>query len=243
MGEALLHITSCLFPIVIFRDREIIGLECPQKLSPNELLTIPLFLRFDNVNVSIWYNHANQPIEEKCKSIENQLLPLKLALCDSNVVQFTATISGRDHCYFSDHSMLLDFIRNRFLPICNSSRRYEFQIWFRSEPNSGTNVITSILEMDEIKHCSNVQIGIIDGEQKQLPIDEISNWLERSADVAKNSLQSQRERFLEIYYHYYTPFIQNGREMLEHLAKVYFKTFVLGFFCNFNEFLNNEFCV
>ena len=177
--------------------------------------------------MSIWYNHAGQPIEEKCKLIENQLLPLKLALYDSNMVQFTSTISGRDRCYFSDHSKLLDFIRNRFLPICNSARRYEFQIWFRSDANYDTNVIASILEMDEIKHCSNVQIGIIDGEQKRLPIDEISNWLTPSGDGTNNSLQSLRERFLKIYYHYYTPFIQNGREMLEHLAKVYFKTFVL----------------
>ena len=190
--------------IAIFRERDwaakITGLACSQQLSPNELATIPPFFRFNNVR--IWYDLADQPIEieETCESIENQLLPLKLALNDSNVVQFTATISREVCRYFSDHAMLLDFIRNHFLSICNSSHRYEFQIRFNSDANSDTNVIASILEMDEIKHCSNVKIGIFYGEQKRLPVEEISNWLEPSADGTNNSLQSLRERFLEIYY-------------------------------------------
>ena len=204
--------------IAIFRERdgaaEIIGLACSQKLSPNELPTIPPFFRFDNVNVSIWYNHANPTIEEKCESIENQLLPLKLALCDSNTVELFAYTSQNDSFNFSDHSKLLDFIRNRFLPICNSSRRYEFQIWFRSNANSATNVIASILEMGEIKHCSNVEFRIIGKVQKRLPVEEISNWLETSADGAKNNHQNQKERFLEIYcqdLRHYTKFKTFGK--------------------------------
>ena len=183
--------------IAIFRDRDggaeiIIGLKCPQKLSPNELPSIPPFLRFDN----IFYNYGNlYPIEEKYKFTENQLLPLKLALYESNVVQFTATISQNGRNNFSDHSKLINFIQNRFLPICNSSRRYEFQIWFRSDTNSDTDVIVSILEMNEIKHYSNVKIGILFGEQKRLPVEEISNWLERSADGTKYNHQNQKERF------------------------------------------------
>ena len=215
-------------PIAIFRDRggaaEIIGLECPQNLSPNELPTLPLFLRFDNVR--IWSDHADLPIEEKCESIENHLLPLKLALCESNVVEFFACISQSERTH---HSKLLEYIRNRFLPNFNSSRSYKFQFWFDSDVNSDTDVIASILEMDEIKHCSNVEIKTIFGEQKRLPVDEILNWLERSSDVAKNSLRSQRERFLEIYCHDQLPYnkIQNAREMLERLARVYFIYFML----------------
>ena len=171
---------------------------------------------------------------------------------DSNTIEFIARISRNDQNdrnNFSDHLKLLDYIRNRFLPICNSSRRYKFQIWFNPiwfNKNSSTSVIASILEMDEIKHCSNVEIGIIYGEQKILPVEEISNWLELSADVAKNSLQSQRERFLEIYcydpHHYidhgYPISIQNAREMLEQLAKVYFLHFmalqIITYIFNFN---------
>ena len=212
-------------PIGIFRGRDdaagiIICHAWQQKLSPNELPTISPFLRFDKV--IIWCDIADLPIEEKCEFIENQLLPLKLALYDSNVVEFTPTISQNGRNNFSDHSMLLDFIRNRLLPNCNSSRRYKFKIRFSSDRNSDTNVIASILEMDEIKHCSNVEIGIIDGEQKRLPVEEISNWLERSADEAKNNIQNHMERFLNFYYiYYFTHFIQNARELLEHLAKVF----------------------
>ena len=177
---------------------------------------------------------ADHPIEEKCKSIENQLLPPKLDLCDSNVVEFTATISRIDRCYFRDHSMLFDFIRNRFLPICNSARRYEFQIWFHSDANSDTNVIASILEMEEIRHCSNVKIEIFDG-QKRLPVEEILNWLERSDDGTKNNHQNQKERFLEIYY-CCPAFVQNAREMLEHLTKVYLFILwpIITYIFNFN---------
>ena len=119
--------------------------------------------------------------------------------------------------------MLLDFIRNQFLPICNSSRRYNFQIWFDSDVNSDTNVIASILEMDEIKHCSNVKIEIIGGEQKRLPVEEISNWLEPSADGTKINLQNHNERFLKINLN---STIQNDQEMFDNLKTVYFKTFV-----------------
>ena len=210
--------------IAIFRDCdwavEITGLECPQKLSPNELPSILPFIRFDNVR--IWYNHPDLPIEEKCELIEKQLLPLNLN--DSNTIEFVARISRNDQNdrnNFSDHLKLLDYIRNRFLPICNSSRCYKFQIWFFSDANSGTEIITSILEMDEIKHCSNVEIRLFYGGQKRLPVKVISTWLERSADGAKNNIQNQTERFLKIYYNYYlNPVIKNAREMLEHLAKV-----------------------
>ena len=194
-------------------------------ISLNELATIPLFLRFYTVLLA--YNFGAETIEEKCELIKKQLLPLKLALNDTNMVEFIACISQNNHNHFNDHSKLLDFIRNRFLPICNSSRRYKFQIRFNSDANSDRNVITLILEMDEIKRCSNVEIEIIGGKQKRLPIEEISNWLERSADGAKNNIQNQTERFLKIYYNYYlNPVIKNAREMLEHLTKVYFIYFM-----------------
>ena len=217
---------SATLLIAIFRNRDveadIIGLACQQKLSPNELSTIPLFLRFYNVIVTFWCNYTDPPIETKCKFIENQLRPLKLALNDSNMVQFIANISRTDRRFFSDHSMLLDFIRNRFLPIFNSSRRYKFQIWFKSDTNSDTDVIASILEMEIIKQCSNVEIGITHGEQRRLPIEEISNWLNPSDDGTNNSLRNLRERFLEICYYGVRSPIQDAREMLEHLTKVYF---------------------
>ena len=143
------------------------------------------------------------------------------------MVEFIARISQNDRNNFSDHLKLLDYIRNRFLPICNSSRGYKFDICFFSDRNSDANVIASILEMGEIKRCTNVGIKIIGGAQKRLPIEEISNWLERSPDGTKNNLHNQKERFLKIYFYDTTifikpnPFIRNAREMLDHLKTVY----------------------
>ena len=79
--------------------------------------------------------------------------------------------------------------------------------------------------MDEIKHCSNIEIEIeiIGGEQKRLPVEEISNWLEPSADGTKINLQNHNERFLKINLN---STIQNDQEMFDNLKTVYFKTFV-----------------
>ena len=142
-------------------------------LSPiiNELVTFPLFLRFDKVQ--IWCEYGDRLIEEKCKFIESQLLPLKPTLNDANMVDFFARISQNERNQFSDHLKLLDYIRNRFLPICNLSRGYNFQILFPFYTYPNINVIASILGMDEIKQCSNVKIGIITGIQKRLPIEAI----------------------------------------------------------------------
>ena len=140
------------------------------------------------------------------------------------MVEFAVGISQDDQNDFSDHSKLLDYIRNQFLPICNSSRRYKFQIWFLSDTNFATEVIASILEMDEIKHCSNVEIGIICGEQKRLPIEEISNWLEKSGYGMENTVQ---EKFLAIYFNVT---FQYPQELVDYLKTVYFRTSILRFF-------------
>ena len=191
-------------------------------LSPiiNELVTFPLFLRFDQVQ--IWCEYGG-------KFIESQLLSLKPTLNDANMVDFFATITHNEPNQFSDHLKLLDYIRNRFLPICNLSRGYNFQILFPFYTYPNINVIASILGMDEIKQCSNVKIGIITGIQKRLPIEAISNWLEPSADVKKNNLQNQKERFLKIFNGGIYGTIQNAREMIEHLTKVYFIYFMADY--------------
>ena len=61
----------------------------------------------------------------------------------------------------------------------------------------------------------------------QLPIEEISNWLEYSStgDGMENIVQIQKERFLEISFCLFT--VQNARKMLEHLKTVYFKHFAI----------------
>ena len=66
----------------------------------------------------------------------------------------------------------------------------------------------------------SIQIQIYDAEQKQLPVDEVSDWLEKSTDGGENIVQNLKERFLEIRFDG-DSCIQNAREMVDHLKTVY----------------------
>lgn len=213
-------------------------------MSLTGLTTFPPFLRFGNVE--IWRLDGSQPIGKKCEFIESQLRPLKSALNDSNMVEFRAFINqnevryltdvyGRLHLndfHFTDHLQLLQFIRTRLLSICDSSRGYKFDIilypFFHYGENSASklakNLIASLLQMDEVKLCSNVEIQIYNAEQNQLPVEaveEISNWLERPINGKGNYARNQMERSLKICIP--CTHIQNAREMVNHLKTVYFK--------------------
>ena len=137
------------------------------------------------------------------------------------MITFIAYIGqNQNECgLFSDHSQLINYIQNTFLPICNSSSGYQFDIYFFSDANSAEDTIASILKMDEIKNCSMVQIQIYDAEQTQLPVYEVSNWLEKSTDGEENIVQNLEERFLEIRFDG-DSCIQNAREMVDHLETV-----------------------
>lgn len=135
------------------------------------------------------------------------------------MIKFCAGICQNSREDFSDHSQLLDYINHRLLPICNSPRGYKFNIHFYSDENTVMNVIGSLLQMPELKCCSNLEISLnTDMEQERLPVKEISNWLEleRSVDAMENIFQNKKERFLEIAINQ----IQNAHEMIEHLANV-----------------------
>lgn len=169
------------------------------------------FVRFDDVN--LWFFPCSQPIEEKCEFTESKLVQLKSGLKGPAVsLSFFPAISQTDRSDFSDLTQLLEYISNRLLPIFNSSCFYYicFSIDFKQEIYE-TRVITSLLEMPEIKLSTKVEIRIYMWfEEIQLPIVEISNWLE-------NNVQKKPERFLEVALR---ARILNAREMLEHLKTV-----------------------
>lgn len=198
-------------------------------ISLAELTTFPQFPRFNNFR--IWYSASefgftSALIEKKYKFIESYLLALKSALNDSNMIEFNADIYEHSHSYFSNHLQLLDYLRYRFLPVFfNSSHRYKFNIHFSSDGNSSAKVVASILQIPQIERCSNVEIEVNNGEQK-LPVDAISNWLEKSVDGMKNN-KGQKKRFLKVifpneYWQNSTLHagIQNAGEMLDHLRTV-----------------------
>ena len=200
-----------------------------KELTLIDLSALPRFLRFAEVN--LFYDGGPaipikliqlKSIEEKCNSTENYLQPLKNALNDLKSIEFRGGI-GRSENKFSNfltQSSLLEYLSQRLLPIFNSSHRYEFHILFYNNDGDATNVIDSILQMPQIVRCSNLHIKLHCIQQpKQLPVETISNWLNRKMDVGTKAIgRTPREIYLGIW----LDKIQNAMEMCDHLAEVLF---------------------
>ena len=209
--------------VIIFSRRTfIIGFK-RRPISFAKLTNFPSFLHFSNVY--LWYDFGARLIEEKCELVELHLRPLIPALNDSKMILIRAAI--RKHPKdFSDYSTLLDHIRNRLLPICDSARCYKFDIVFPLDANTTTataNVISSVLQMQPIMRCSNVEIRFLycgRQIQNQLPVEAILYWLETSNNEAGMgiSIKSRKEKLLQVQMWG----IQNSVEMIDHLKMVYF---------------------
>ena len=86
------------------------------------------FLRFKNVK--LYYDDSgSQSIDKKCHLFVKHLKPLKTAFSDSTIIHFYADIGYRQS-NFGDPLQLLNHLRNKLLPICDSVRHYEFAIRF-----------------------------------------------------------------------------------------------------------------
>ena len=140
---------------------------------------------------------------------------------DSNSIRFFADINQYDAC-FSDHSILLAYLSEQLLQICDSSRRYEFTICFYSDKNAGPNFLSSLLQMPAISRCSHFEISLyLIEEAQKLPVESISDWLNRR----KTDGRIPQEIFMKIHMNEF----QNVTEICDHLSKVQF-IFIL-FFC------------
>ena len=184
------------------------------------LTNLPQFLRFDRIQFEYQDSAAEAlPIAEKCQSVLNCLQPLKLD--DPSLIHFIGAINKNDRNCFSDHSQLLDHLRNELLPICGSSHRYEFEICLDSYEVSvsSKNLIAQILQLPQIECCLYVEIKLYGHMMylMQFPIDSISSWLHRNCDGIE---EKSKERFLKIYFSNSNfPF---ARELCDHLTKVTF---------------------
>ena len=187
------------------------------KIPLANLTFCPHFLRFNEVK--LFYTDCPKSIEEKCRSIENCLQPLKEALKDANFIRFWGSIDRNDQACFSDHSKLLKYLSEQ-LKIWNSSRGYNFSIFFNSEEEAAANVINSIIQMPQICRCSTLRIFLYwVSAPLLLPVEAISCWLNRSIGDGMNFIErTSKEIFLRIY----ADRIQNVVEMCDHLAKVLF---------------------
>ena len=186
--------------------------------------SLPHFVRFDQVRID---GLRGQSIEEKCELFVTRLTPLKAALSGSRVF-FAGKVDQENANCFRDQTHLLAFLRNQFLPLFDTSRRYEFHFsfgtWEVDETEIAvTNLISHTLELPQIIHCSVV--AIYAGPNKQLPtpvqirlpVDPIANWLNRTSDGI--CVEKQQERLLNIDLFCQ---IQNAQELCDHIKKVCF---------------------
>ena len=182
--------------------------------TENELPKFPQFIRFGQVN--LLYGLAKLPNYEMCQSVVNYLQPLKSALNDSNMINFTGLIcqdQDNQGC-FTDHSKLLNHLQEGLMPICNSSRGYNFDIWFCTNKNTGSKVAAAILQMPAIGRCSTLKIILRPIQDPiQLPVEAISNWLHRRYDGTN---ENRKQLFLQIGAYN----IGNIGDLYEHLKKV-----------------------
>ena len=184
---------------------------------------LPHFVRFDQVHIE---GLRGQSIEEKCELFVTRLTPLKAALGGSHV-NFYGTIDQEHPDCFRDPTHLLSFLRNQFLPLFGTSRRYDFRFRFGKVEETEiavTNLISHTLELPQIIHCSGVLINAFFNNQLhpppvqiRLPVDAIANWLNQNPN--ETSAEKQQERRLQLNLHCR---IQNGQELCDHVKKVCF---------------------
>ena len=187
-------------------------------ISLANLKEFPVFLRLGEVNLGYWIGSigSSESIEERCQLFGGLLPAIKGALNDSKKIFFGAGINQKDRSEFNDHSALIAYLRDEFLPICDSSRRYKFVITFDSDQNSGAKIISSILKMPQVVQCSNVDIWLPRIYVTiELSVVEIAQWLNQTNDRIGKKKEGI---FLKISAYN----IQNVLEICEHLTEVPF---------------------
>ena len=195
------------------------------EISPSDLTALPPFLRFNIVQLEVaelGYVQATQPIADKCLLFENLLQQSLKPALDGSVLAFGGDIDENDTSCFHNHLELLNYLRDRILPICNKSCEYKFEISFDSDKSAAEHVIASILETPQLNHCSSAQFRIYYGSnepQLRLPIKEISIWLHRKCD-------REGKKSLHIYSHGMK--IENIEAIINHLKKVLFLLNILN---------------
>ena len=157
-------------------------------IALSDLAIAPRFLRFGNVKLD--YSTGTQSIAQKCESFLGYLPSIKASLNDSNIIHFDCPINKEDATKFSDHLTLTEHIRQIVL-ICDASRGYAF---FMDSDALG-DVVSSTLEMPAIARSSFASFIFISRSTRHLPIESISNWLNRERNIMD---QNQRQRILTL---------------------------------------------
>ena len=170
-----------------------------RKIALSTLVNVPPFLRFGNVKLD--YSIGFQSIVQKCDSFRGYLLLIKASLYDPSCIRFYVDINQEFPRYFRNHVDFLEHIRD-VVSICDSSRGYSFVFRRYRDSDDFGNVIASLLEIPEISRSSFVYFApdreyqiMLTLTLTQLPIEAISNWLNR---VRHPLDQKKRARRLEL---------------------------------------------
>ena len=170
-----------------------------EEIAFSKLIVVPRFLRFGLVVMN--YRFGSQLIVQKCDLFRVHLSEIKATLNDSSLIHFDVEINHYDYdpAQFENHSTLLAHIR-RIVSICDSSRGYSFVF----HPFTFDDHIASYLEMPAISRSSFVSIAYPYPSvytPKHLPVEAISNWLNRERNAMD---QNQRERCIKLPPAYYS---------------------------------------
>ena len=184
------------------------------------------FLRFNTV--FLYYGPGSQSIDEKLHLLQNQLQLFKTVFSDLKEINLSAKINQNDQRQFRNHSQLLGHLREQVLPICNSSSFYSFHIDFQSENDGAANFIAQILQMCPINRGREVYFHYTNETFIQLPVEDISNWLNRNSDDGigcTGTGQSKKELKIALNNRIR---IQNAVEMCDHMKMVITFYFIFG---------------
>ena len=228
------HIHSCLFYFSTKLEASVcsgIGTKL-EKISPIKFTAFP-FLRFGHLTLdctSYPNNRTNEKeFDKKCEQLRNHLQRLKPALIDSTMEVTARTYdveySSDPNCFDQDY--LLYYLRNEILPICDTWR-YEFSIESNSDWDTFKHIVGEILQIPQVARCSDVRFNFRESvlqwpaSDTRLPVEAISNWLNRpQVDAQKINAQSkERMRSLSIFSENHESNVE--KEMCEHLKEVCF---------------------
>ena len=173
------------------------------------------FLRFKKL--WIIYNYGSLSIDEKLQLIQCQLKLFETALSDSEKITLFARVNQNDQSQFRDHSQLLDHLCEQVLPICHSSA-YHFFIDFQSDKDAAGNFIGQILQLPSITRGQEVSFLYTNETIIQLPVEVISNWLNRDSGGEIDSAVRDNKQLQLLMNHQIK--IQNAVEMCDRMRMV-----------------------
>ena len=164
------------------------------------------------------YALGSQSIDEKLQLFQNRLQLFGTALSNLEKIILSADINKNDQSQFRDHSQLLDHFREQVLPICNSSPVYMFHIDFQSDNDGTADFIAQILQLPSINRCRAVYFQYKNETFIQLPVEVISNWLNRNSDDGIGGIEHGKKRLFLAMNNRIK--IQNAAEICDHLKMV-----------------------